>query len=72
MTVQEIGTMLRHNLTPYIFVLNNDGYEVERLIHGEDKEYNNIQMYDWQLLLPFFAGKSKVRSRRPGDFRVRS
>jgi len=30
-TVQEIGTMVRRNLTPYIFVINNDGYEIERL-----------------------------------------
>ena len=34
LTLQEIGTVLRQGLTPYIFVINNDGYEVERQIHG--------------------------------------
>jgi len=29
-TVQEIGTMIRRGLRPYLFVLNNDGYEIER------------------------------------------
>lgn len=53
--------MLRHGLTPYLFVLNNDGYEIERQIHGETAKYNDIQSYDHQLLLPFLAGKkSKV------------
>ncbi|WVO16552.1 hypothetical protein L204_104231 [Cryptococcus depauperatus] len=57
LTLQEIGTMLRRNVHSYIFVLNNDGYEIERQIHGWNAEYNNIQPYDHQLLLPFLAGK---------------
>ncbi|ODN79680.1 hypothetical protein, variant [Cryptococcus amylolentus CBS 6039] len=57
LTLQEIGTMLRRGLHPYLFVLNNDGYEIERQIHGWDAEYNDIQPYDHQLLLPFLAGK---------------
>ncbi|KAL7420001.1 hypothetical protein Q5752_004964 [Cryptotrichosporon argae] len=57
LTVQEIGTMLRRGVTPYLFVLNNDGYEIERQIHGWTAKYNDIQLYDHQLLLPFFAGK---------------
>ncbi|WVF69780.1 hypothetical protein IAT40_004559 [Kwoniella sp. CBS 6097] len=57
LTLQEIGTMLRRNVHPYLFVLNNDGYEIERQIHGEKAEYNDIQLYDHQLLLPFLAGK---------------
>ncbi|WVQ83245.1 hypothetical protein IAT38_005384 [Cryptococcus sp. DSM 104549] len=57
LTLQEIGTMLRRDVHPYIFVLNNDGYEIERQIHGWTAEYNDIQLYDHQLLLPFLAGK---------------
>ncbi|WRT64753.1 uncharacterized protein IL334_001687 [Kwoniella shivajii] len=58
LTLQEIGTMLRRDVHPYLFVLNNDGYEIERQIHGETAKYNDIQLYDHQLLLPFLAGKS--------------
>ena len=50
--------MLRRGVHPYLFVLNNDGYEIERQIHGWKAEYNDIQLYDHQLMLPFFAGKS--------------
>jgi TPP-dependent 2-oxoacid decarboxylase len=42
-------------------VINNEGYEIERQIHGWTAEYNEIQQYNHQLLLPFLAGtKSKV------------
>ena len=65
--------MLRRGVHPYIFVLNNDGYEIERQIHGWTAEYNDIQLYDHQLLLPFLAGKkcpvslrAFVRAASPG------
>ncbi len=34
LTVQELGSMLRDGLKPVIFVLNNQGYTIERAIHG--------------------------------------
>ncbi|KAG9123719.1 hypothetical protein FRC07_014176 [Ceratobasidium sp. 392] len=55
LTLQEIGTMIRHNLNPYIFVLNNDGYEIERCIHGPKRGYNDIQPYNHQLLLKLLS-----------------
>lgn len=55
LTVQEVGTMIKHGLTPYLFILNNDGYEIERQIHGPERSYNNIQSYDHSLLLDFFS-----------------
>lgn len=47
LTVQEIGTLAREKLSPVIIVVNNDGYTVERAIHGENAEYNNIVSWDW-------------------------
>ncbi|KAF4779622.1 thiamine pyrophosphate enzyme [Colletotrichum scovillei] len=34
MTVQEISTMIRHKLDVIIVLLNNDGYTIERYMHG--------------------------------------
>lgn len=34
LTIQEIGTMIKAGIAPVIFVINNDGYTVERLIWG--------------------------------------
>jgi TPP-dependent 2-oxoacid decarboxylase len=42
MTVQELGTIIRHGLDPIIIVLNNNGYTVERAINGWTAGYNDI------------------------------
>ena len=34
MTIQEIGTMIKAGIKPILFVNNNDGYTVERMIWG--------------------------------------
>lgn len=46
-TAQAVSTMLRHRQTPVIFLLNNDGYTIERVIHGPNEIYNDIQMWDY-------------------------
>lgn len=56
LTVQELGTMIRYGLKPIIVVLNNDGYEIERQIHGKNAGYNDIAQWSWQKLIPFFNG----------------
>nr|BAI23188.1 pyruvate decarboxylase [Cyberlindnera jadinii] len=70
LTVQEISTMIRWGLTPYIFVLNNDGYTIERLIHGEKAGYNDIQNWDHLALLPTFGAKvyDSIRVSTTGEF----
>ncbi|KAM3164756.1 Pyruvate decarboxylase [Lachancea thermotolerans] len=57
LTAQEISTMVRWNLKPYLFVLNNKGYTIEKLIHGPTAEYNEIQNWNHLDLLPTFGAK---------------
>ncbi|GAB4965109.1 hypothetical protein MAHJHV53_02500 [Mycobacterium avium subsp. hominissuis] len=47
LTVQELGTFAREGLSPVIVVVNNDGYTVERAIHGETAPYNDIVGWKW-------------------------
>jgi TPP-dependent 2-oxoacid decarboxylase len=56
LTVQELSTMIRQQINPIIFVINNDGYTVERLIHGEHQPYNDIHMWDYKALPQVFGG----------------
>jgi indolepyruvate decarboxylase len=42
MTVQELSTVIRHDLKPFIFVINNSGYTVERAVLGKDAKYNDV------------------------------
>ncbi|CAO0793852.1 unnamed protein product [Mucor circinelloides] len=67
LTAQELSVMLHHGLTPVIILLNNDGYCIEKLIHGPDRDYNNFQMWQYSKTLDYFgahlernAGCSKV------------
>lgn len=55
LTIQEIATLIRYDLKPIIVVLSNDGYEIERCIHGENAKYNDIPHINHQLLLNAFS-----------------
>lgn len=55
LTGQEITTMIRRGLKPIIFVINNDGYTIERLIHGPEAGYNDIHSWKHQKLLEAFG-----------------
>ncbi|KAL0563434.1 hypothetical protein V5O48_018634, partial [Marasmius crinis-equi] len=37
LTVQELSTMMRWELKPILFVLNNSGYTIERYLHGKHR-----------------------------------
>ncbi|GGM72439.1 indolepyruvate decarboxylase [Longimycelium tulufanense] len=50
MTAQEIGSMLRNGLSPIVVLVNNDGYTVERAIHGAEQPYNDIARWNWSLV----------------------
>ncbi|KAF5668392.1 pyruvate decarboxylase [Fusarium heterosporum] len=50
LTIQALADMLRWDLKPIIFVLNNGGYTVERLIHGKEAFYNEVAILDYSLL----------------------
>ncbi len=47
LTVQELGVLSREGLSPVVVVVNNDGYTVERAIHGKTASYNDIVNWDW-------------------------
>ncbi|EXJ67950.1 pyruvate decarboxylase [Cladophialophora psammophila CBS 110553] len=55
MTVQELSTIIREKLDVIIFLLNNDGYTIERCIHGLKKRYNDIARWRY-LQAPRFLG----------------
>ncbi|MFC8829832.1 alpha-keto acid decarboxylase family protein [Streptomyces sp. NPDC057137] len=50
MTMQELGTLGRYDLTPIILLVNNSGYTVERAINGPHAAYNDIAPWNWQQL----------------------
>jgi alpha-keto-acid decarboxylase len=47
LTVQELGAFSREGLAPVVVVVNNDGYTIERMIHGKNAPYNDIVRWSW-------------------------
>jgi indolepyruvate decarboxylase len=69
LTVQELSTILREQLNPIIILINNDGYTVERTIHGADKKYNDIHMWAYHRL-PDLFGSQQPSLRSEGHERT--
>jgi len=57
LTAQELSTMIRLGLKPIIFVICNDGFTIERFIHGMDAAYNDIQPWAFKDLVKVFGAK---------------
>ncbi|ORY06850.1 pyruvate decarboxylase isozyme [Basidiobolus meristosporus CBS 931.73] len=75
LTCQEVSVMIRLGLRPIIFLLNNNGYTIERLIHGVKRTYNDIDNWDFSKTLDYFggaAGQDKIgfqgRANTAGEF----
>jgi TPP-dependent 2-oxoacid decarboxylase len=58
-TVQELSTLLRHRRPAVVFVLNNDGYTVERIIRGPAQAYNDIQPWAYHRLTDALGGGAR-------------
>ena len=54
LTAQELGNIVKQNLSPLIIIINNAGYTIERVIHGAKQSYNDIVPFAYEHLLPFF------------------
>lgn len=53
-TCQDLSTMIRNHLKPVVFLVNNDGYTIERVI--SDHPYNDIQPWRYHKLVEVFGG----------------
>ncbi|KAI1319588.1 putative pyruvate decarboxylase [Xylariaceae sp. FL0255] len=60
LTAQEIATMVKHNLDVTIFIICNDGYTIERFIHGMTASYNDVPTWKYRDLGLVFGGSDKT------------
>jgi indolepyruvate decarboxylase len=64
-TCQDLSTMIRNHLKPVIFLINNDGYTIERVI--TDRSYNDIQPWQYHKLVDIFGGGLGLDVRTEGE-----
>jgi len=62
MTVQELSTVMRCDLKPFIFVINNAGYTVERAVLGKDAKYNDVANWRYSELPRVFSRDKKAET----------
>lgn len=59
--------MQRDGQRPVIFLLNNDGYTVERAIHGPEQRYNDIARWNWTALPQAMSLEGAAQSWRVSE-----
>lgn len=64
-TCQDLSTMIRNRLKPIIFLINNNGYTIERVI--TDRLYNDIQPWRYHKLVEVFGGGLGLDVRTEGE-----
>ncbi|MEM9534892.1 MAG: thiamine pyrophosphate-binding protein [Cyanobacteria bacterium P01_E01_bin.45] len=65
MTCQELSTIIRHQLNPIFFLINNDGYSIERAIH--EGSYNDIQPWRYHQIPQVFGNSWSCEVRTEGE-----
>jgi indolepyruvate decarboxylase len=63
LTMQELGTFYARGIRPVVFVLNNDGYTVERILQSPKADYQDIVQWNWTEL-PSALGGTNVRTAK--------
>ena len=64
-TGQDLSTMIRNHLKPVIFLINNDGYTIERVI--SDHTYNDLQPWKYHKLVEVFGGGQGLDVHTEGE-----
>ena len=62
LTAQELSTILRHDLKPFIFLINNGGYTIERTIEGKNAKYNDVADWHYADLVKVFCRTANAES----------
>ena len=47
LTAQELSLIAKYDLNVTVFLINNDGYTIERAIHGPKQPYNDVYMWKY-------------------------
>lgn len=70
LSAQEVSTMMRNNLKPVIFVINNDGYTIERILSDNPMdEFNNIAKWNYTKL-PYVFGSNVYSASVKSDIEL--
>lgn len=55
--------MITHGTRPIVLLINNDGYTIERVIHGAKQQYNDIARWNYYHTLRLFGMSDEVAKK---------
>ncbi|WAW14359.1 alpha-keto acid decarboxylase family protein [Peptostreptococcus equinus] len=61
-TAQSLSRILYNNLNPIIFIINNDGYTIERYIMGMKADYSVLPRWKYSKLPDVLVEKNKMKT----------
>ncbi|WP_394020110.1 alpha-keto acid decarboxylase family protein [Anaerococcus cruorum] len=62
-SAQALSRMIYNKQNPIIFLIDNDGYTIERYIMGMKRDYNDVPKWDYSLLPQAFSkGQSNMKT----------
>eukprot|EP01071_Lankesteria_metandrocarpae_P002860 Lankesteria_metandrocarpae@DN2608_c0_g1_i3.p1 len=64
-TCQDVSTMVRYGCKPLIFLVNNDGYLIERAI--VDRSYNDVQPWKYTKFIDLIGGGTAYKCVNEGE-----
>jgi len=72
LTVQALSLLTRLGVEVVIFILNNNGYTIERFFRGWEASYNDVPVWDYLKLLQGFAPVSEGENNVVKGYRIES
>lgn len=67
-TAQELSTIIYQRLNVTIFIINNEGYAYERLIHNRDEDYHDVAPWKYNRLPDAFGAiRAKQKAKELGE-----
>jgi indolepyruvate decarboxylase len=70
LSVQALGTMAKNGVKPVVFLLDNEGYTIERTIMKPEALYHNISKWDWCKLADAFMSETPGYQLKTYDVRT--
>lgn len=70
LTAQEVSTIIRENLDCTIFLIENDGYEIERWVHGMKAKYNDISKWRYSKIAEVFTPEETASQHRVKSYKI--
>ncbi|MFK5882447.1 MAG: thiamine pyrophosphate-binding protein [Sulfurospirillum sp.] len=68
LTAQELSLIARYNLNITVFLINNNGYTIERAIHGAKQSYNDISTWKYLDLARSLGVEKTIKVENFKDF----